>query len=293
MSPTGSTLPRRMLGRQLRELRISAGISAEYARDAIDVSKQTLWRIETGQPVRLHSLVIEGLCKLYGASEARIAILLNLVEETKRTGWWHAFNDTILEDFNLFVELEATAKRIASFQTTLLPGLLQTDEYRRALIWVRFAAMSGTAVERKIAAFRQRKSRLDNDSDLVRFDAVIDESALRRAIGGPSVMEGQLRHLLRVDERPHVSVRVVPLAAEAYAGLNVGSFVILDFPEHPIAHLTEPPIVYVQGFTGDLYLEKLDEVRQYRHEYADILRSALDQEGSRALIRKIAKEYAE
>jgi transcriptional regulator with XRE-family HTH domain len=293
VSPTGSTLPRRMLGRQLRELRISAGISAEYARDAIDVSKQTLWRIETGQPVRLHSLVIEGLCKLYGASEARTAILLNLVEETKRTGWWHAFNDTILEDFNLFVELEATAKRIASFQTTLLPGLLQTDEYRRALIWVRFAAMSGTAVERKIAAFRQRKSRLDNDSDLVRFDAVIDESALRRAIGGPSVMEGQLRHLLRVDERPHVSVRVVPLAAEAYAGLIVGSFVILDFPEHPIAHLTEPPIVYVQGFTGDLYLEKLDEVRQYRHEYADILRSALDQEGSRALIRKIAKEYAE
>lgn len=282
-----------MLGRQLRALRINAGISAEYARDAIDVSKQTLWRIETGQSVRLYPLVIEGLCKLYGASDERTAILLNLVEETKHTGWWHAFNDIILEDFNLFVELEATAKRIFSFQTTLLPGLLQTEEYRRALIWVRFAAMSGSEVERKIAAFRQRKSRLDNDSDPVRFEAVIDESALRRAIGGPSVMEGQLRHLLQVGERSHVSVRVVPLAAEAYEGLNVGSFVILDFPEHPIAHLTEPPIVYVQGFTGDLYLEKLDEVRRYRQAYADILRSALDQESSRSLIRNIAEEYAE
>ncbi|MGW5139468.1 helix-turn-helix domain-containing protein [Nocardia beijingensis] len=292
MSSTGSTLPRRMLGRQLRELRINAGISAEYARDAIDVSKQTLWRIETGQPVRLHPLVVEGLCKLYGASDERTAILLNLVEETKRTGWWHAFNDTILEDFNLFVELEATARRIASFQTTLLPGLLQTDEYRRALIWVRFAAISGTEVERKIAAFRQRKTRLDSDS-AVRFEAVIDESALRRAIGGPSVMEGQLRHLLQVAERPHISVRVVPLAAEAYAGLNVGSFVILDFPEHPVAHLTVPPVVYMQGFTGDLYLEKPDEVRQYRQAHAEILRSALDKESSRSLIRAIAEEYAE
>ncbi|MEU2088443.1 helix-turn-helix domain-containing protein [Nocardia beijingensis] len=292
MSSTGSTLPRRMLGRQLRALRINAGISAEYARDAIDVSKQTLWRIETGQPVRLHPLVVEGLCKLYGASEERTAILLNLVEETKRTGWWHAFNDTILEDFNLFVELEATARRIASFQTTLLPGLLQTDEYRRALIWVRFAAISGTEVERKIAAFRQRKARLDSDS-AVRFEAAIDESALRRAIGGPSVMEGQLRHLLQVAERPHISVRVVPLAAEAYAGLNVGSFVILDFPEHPVAHLTVPPVVYMQGFTGDLYLEKPDEVRQYRQAHAEILRSALDKESSRSLIRAIAEEYAE
>ncbi len=282
-----------MLGRQLRALRISAGISAEYARDAIDVSKQTLWRIETGQPVRLHPLLIEGMCKLYGATQARTTLLLNLAEEIKRPGWWHAFDDTILEDFNLFVELEATAKRIASFQTTLLPGLLQTDEYRRALIWVRFSAMAGTEVERKIAAFRHRKSRLDNDSDLLHFEAVIDESALRRAIGGPSIMEGQLRHLLRIGERSHVSVRVVPLAAEAYAGLNVGSFVMLDFPEHPIAHLAEPPVVYVQGFTGDLYLEKPDEVRQHRQAYADILRSALDQESSRALIRKIAEEYAE
>ncbi len=282
-----------MLGRQLRELRVKSGVSAEYARDAINVGKQTLWRIETGQPVRLNPLFIERLCKVYGASEERTAILLNLVEETKRSGWWHAFDDTILEDFNLFVELEATAKRIVSYQTNLLPGLLQTDEYRRALIWVRFPAMSGAEVERWIDAFKRRKSRLDNDPDQVRFESVIDEAALRRAVGGPSVMEDQLVHLLRVDEQPNVSVRVVPLAAEAYAGLNVGSFVMLDFPEHPTAHLTEPPVVYMQGFTGNLYLEKPDEVRQYRQAYADIMRSALDQERSRALIRKIAKEHAE
>ncbi|MFI2279888.1 helix-turn-helix domain-containing protein [Nocardia beijingensis] len=293
MSSTGSTLPRRMLGRQLRALRINAGISAEYARDAIDVSKQTLWRIETGQPVRLHPLVVEGLCKLYGASDERTAILLNLVEETKRTGWWHAFNDTILEDFNLFVELESTAERLVSYQTTLLPGLLQTDEYRRALIWVEFPTASGPEVERMIEVFRQRKSRLDSDSNPLRMEAVIDESALRRAIGGPSVMADQLWHLTRVVERQHISVRVVPLTAETYIGLGVGPFAMLEFPKHPTTHLAEPPVVYVQGFTGNLYLEKPEEIRQHRQAYADIQRSALDQERSRALIRKIAKEYAE
>ncbi|WP_280259772.1 helix-turn-helix domain-containing protein [Nocardia abscessus] len=292
MSPTGSTLPRRMLGRQLRELRVSAGISAEYARDAIDVSKQTLWRMETGQPVRLHPLVIEGLCKLYGASEERTAILLNLVEETKRTGWWHAYGDTIAGEFSLFVELEAVARRIVSYQTTLLPGLLQTDEYRRALIWVDLPAIPGQEVERRIEMFRQRKARLD-DSDPVLVEAVIDESALRRAIGGPSVMEQQLRYLMRVGESSHVSIRVIPLAAEAYSGLGAGSFVMLDFPKHPIAHLTEPPVVYIQELTGDLYLEKPEEIRRYRQTYADIQRSALNQERSRALIYRIAKEYAE
>ncbi|WP_039799443.1 helix-turn-helix domain-containing protein [Nocardia araoensis] len=293
MSSTGSSLPRRMLGRQLRELRIKSGVSAEYARDAIDVGKQTLWRMETGQPVRLHPLFIERLCQVYGASEERTAIMLNLVEETKRTGWWHAYGDTIAAEFSLFVELEAVAKRLVSYQTTLLPGLLQTDEYRRALIWVDLPSIPGPEVERRIEMFRQRKARVDNDSNPVLVDAVVDESALRRAIGGPSVMERQLRHLMTVGGRPNVSVRVVPLAAHAYAGLGAGSFVMLDFPKHPTAHLTEPPVVYMQGLTGDLYLEKPEEIRRYRQTYADIQRSALDQERSRTLIDQIAKEYAE
>ncbi|MGY1863526.1 helix-turn-helix domain-containing protein [Nocardia gipuzkoensis] len=293
MSPTGSTLPRRMLGRQLRELRIKSGVSAEYARDAINVGKQTLWRIETGQPVRLNPLFIERLCKVYGASEELTTALLELTEETKHTGWWHSFGDAIHQKFSLYVELEATAKHLFSYQTILLPGLLQTDEYRRALIWVEFPTMSGQEVERRIEIFRFRKARLDNDSDPVFLDAILDESALRRAVGGPSVMEGQLRHLLRVSEQPNVSVRVVPLASETYAGLSVGPYVMLDFPKHPTAHLTEPPVVYVQGFTGNLYLEKPEEIQQFRQASVELHRSALDQERSRSLIRKIAKEFGQ
>ncbi|MEU2252253.1 helix-turn-helix transcriptional regulator [Nocardia xishanensis] len=95
MTPTGSTLPRRMLARQLRMLREKSGVSAEFARDAIGVGKQTLWRMETGQPVRLNPLFIERLCQVYGAGDDVIRMMLGLTEEAGRTGWWHAYGDAI------------------------------------------------------------------------------------------------------------------------------------------------------------------------------------------------------
>ncbi len=282
-----------MLGRQLRELRIKSGVSAEAARKALDVGKQTLWRMETGQSVRLYPLFIERLCKLYKASDEQTAILLDLVEETKHTEWWYHYDDAIPKGFSHYVGLEAAARRVFSYQTTLLPGLLQTNEYRRALIWVDYPTMPGPEVERRIEVFTRRKARLDSDSDPLSLNVIIDESALRRPIGGRSVMGDQVAHLARVSEHSNISVLVVPLESEAYPGLRVGPFVMLEFPKHPTAHLTEPPIIYMQGFTGDLYLEKPEEVRGYRHAWADIERSALDEAHSRSLLRKIAKEYAE
>ncbi|MFR9767370.1 helix-turn-helix domain-containing protein [Nocardia sp. SC052] len=292
MSSTGSSLPRRMLGRQLRELRIESGVSAEYARDAIGVGKQTLWRMETGQPVRLNPLFIERLCRVYGASEDVTDMLLGLTEEASRTGWWHAYGDAIPAHFDLFVGLEAAAKQIFSYQTTLLPGLLQTAEYRRAMTWAEAPSMPTAEVERRIEMFLLRRARLTAAENPLRFEAVIDEGMLHRAIGGPAVMADQLGHLEKVGQIPNISVRIIPLNAEAYPGLAVGSFVLLDFPRHPTAHLTEPSVVYVQGHTGALYLEKSDEVRQYEQARVDLQRSALDESRSRDLIRKIAKEYA-
>ncbi|MGW4324539.1 helix-turn-helix domain-containing protein [Nocardia sp. NPDC004573] len=281
-----------MLGRQLRELRISSGVSAEYARDAIGVGKQTLWRMETGQPVRLNPLFVERLCKVYGASDELTSVLLGLTAEASRSGWWHAYGDTIPAHFDLFVGLEAAANRIFSYQTTLLPGLLQTAEYRRAMTWVGAPSMPTAEVERRIEVFLLRQARLTATENPLRFDAVIDEAMLHRAIGGAAVMADQLGHLAEVGQLPNISVRVVPLGAEAYFGLAVGAFVLLDFPRHPTAHLTEPSVVYVQGHTGALYLEKSDEVRQYERARADLQRSALDESRSRDLIREIAKEYA-
>ncbi|QBS43762.1 helix-turn-helix transcriptional regulator [Nocardia sp. CS682] len=292
MTPTGSTLPRRMLARQLRELRENSGVSAEIARLAIGVGKQTLWRMETGQPVRLNPLFIQRLCEVYGAPEDVTTMLLGLAEESHRTGWWHAYGDAVPKQFDLFIGLEEAAKRVASYQTVLLPGLLQTDEYRRAMIWLKSPMMPTTEVERRIEMFNRRKARLTDSAEPLTLDAVVDEAALRRAIGGPAVMMGQLKYLATAGELPNVSVRVIPLSAEAYGALNVGPFVLLEFPRHPTAHLTEPPVVYIQAYTCALYLEKTDEVQQYQQAYADLQCSALDEARSRSLIHKIAKESA-
>ena len=218
-------------------------------------------------------------------------MMLGLTAETQKTGWWHSTHDSIPKKISLFVGLEAVAKHLISYQSTLLPGVLQTEEYRRALIWVDFPTMPGAEVERRIEWFTQRKARLCGRASTLAIDAVIDEGALRRAIGGPAVMSTQIQHLIEIGTRDNVSVRIVPFEASAYAGLQAGPFVILDFPNHPTARLSEPPIVYVQGFTGDLYLEKPYEVDRYRQVYAGIERSALDESRSRALLRRIAEEY--
>ncbi|MFI6165254.1 helix-turn-helix domain-containing protein [Nocardia sp. NPDC051052] len=292
VTPTGSTLPRRMLARQLRELRENSGVSAEFARQAIGVGKQTLWRMETGQPVRLNPLFIERLCAVYDAREDVTRTLLGLAEESHRTGWWRAYGNAIPKHFDVFVGLAEAARRIISYQTVLLPGLLQTDAYRRAMTRVESPAMTTPEVELRVELFNRRKARLTDADNPLTVEAIMDECVLRRAIGGPAVMADQLAHLARIGELPNVSVRVIPLAAAAYAGLAVGPFVLLEFPPHPTAHLTEPPIVYLQNHTSARYLDKTEEVQQYQQTHADLQRSALDEPHTRTLIRKLAKDYA-
>ncbi|MFG1793963.1 helix-turn-helix domain-containing protein [Nocardia sp. NPDC049149] len=285
-------LARRMLARQLRELRENSGVSAETARKRIGVAKQTLWRMETGQPVRLNPLFIEQLCAMYGASEGVTGILLELTEEARAKGWWHEFGDVIPKSCEMFIGLEDAAKRITSYQTTLLPGLLQTEEYHRALIWLTAPMMPVAEVERRIEMLNCRKARLYEPVHPRSLHAVIDEAALRRAVGGRTVMAEQMNYLADLGELPHVCVQVVPLSVEAYAGLVVGPFELLEFPRHRTARLTEPPVVHLQGYTGAAYLEKIDEVQRYQQAYAELQRSSLDEPHSRRLLRKIAKESA-
>ncbi|MEU6563348.1 helix-turn-helix domain-containing protein [Nocardia nova] len=289
---TGSTLPRRLLAKQLRELRAKAGVSAEVARNEIGVSKQTLWRMENGLPVKLNPLFIRRLCEIYNVAPERNRVLLTLAEEAKAKGWWHAFDDALPKAFGLFVGLEDAAHHIVSYQTTFLPGLLHTPDYRRALIWTEYPNMPTDEVEQAVEIATQRQARLSNIENPVTMEVLIDESVLRRVTGSPAVMADQLGHLAEVAELPNVSVRVVPSSAGTYRGLMVGTFVLLEFPPHPTAYLTEPPVVYVQGFTGDLYLEKPDEVALYRGACTDVKRVALGDAESRALVLELVEEYA-
>ncbi|MFD0363394.1 helix-turn-helix domain-containing protein [Nocardia sp. GCM10030253] len=287
---TGSTLPRRILARLLRERREAAGIAAETARKAIGVSKQTFWRMETGQPTRINPLFITHLAQMYDVDDRTTDVLLGLTEESQGKGWWHAYGDTIPKHFDLYVGLEDAAKRFSAYQVTLLPGLLQTPEYRRQMIWTEIPAMATSEVERRIEIHTRRQARLASKTNPLTVNVLLDEAVLRRVAGSPQIMSDQLRHLVEADHLPNVSVRVVPLAAGLHKGASVGSFILLEFPRHPTAKLTEPPVIYVQGFTGALYLEKPDEVDRYRDAYADVQRVALDEKASRNLILEISEE---
>ncbi len=292
MGSTGSTLPRRMLGRALKRLREGAGVPPKVAAQAIRVSVQTLWRIETGQQgPKLKEVYVQALCQLYAAASDEVKVLVGLVELAEQTNWWHPYDDAFPGDFALFIGLEEFARQLTTFQLTLMPGLLQTADYRRAGVWALQPQASPTEVERNVELTIRRQARLRRDSQNFTLDVLLCESSLRYPIGGPAVMGRQLRHLEESSHLPNVSIRVVPLSAGMHIGLQIGSFVLLEFPEHPTVYLSEPPVVYVDGYTGALYLERETEIRQYCSGLAGIRRVALDEGKSRELVAQIAREY--
>ncbi|MFI5719653.1 helix-turn-helix domain-containing protein [Nocardia sp. NPDC051750] len=290
----GSTLPKRALGRELRRLRERRGTSQAAAARAIEVSPQTIGRMEDGHASRPTTLQVNGLCDLYQASDEERRFLLDLLRElrvAKQTGgtWWRAFADEIPADFNHFLALEAAASRITSWQVTLLPGLLQTPDYRRALTWSAHPNRSSADIERRIDLATQRQDRLSDNT--FHMEVLLSEAVLRHGIGGYGVMADQLLHLLELSELPNISIRVVPFMSRSQLGLIVRSFAYLQFPVPSNTRISEPPVVYVEGYTGSLYLERDPEIAQYAQAIHGIRRVSLDEDESRKLVSGLVKEY--
>jgi hypothetical protein len=144
-------------------------------------------------------------------------------------------------------------------------------------------------VERRVEmAVRRQECLQDKDFEV---DLYLSEAVLHHQVGGPSVMERQCCHLMTVGEMPNVSVRVIPHSVGSHMGLHVGAFVLLEFDSLPASGLVEPPVVYVEGYTGDLYLERDTEIDPYRHALEHIRHVALNQDESRTLMGRIAREY--
>ncbi|WP_327070486.1 helix-turn-helix domain-containing protein [Kitasatospora sp. NBC_01250] len=290
--PTGSTVPRRQLGRNLRDLRNQARMTVRAAARRLEWSEAKMWRIETGQ-TSLRSLDVEAMCKVYGAPGQLTEALMALAKETKARGWWHAYGDVIPEGFDLFIGLEEAASRIDWYESELVPGLLQTEEYARTVIRAGKPDEDDEEVERRVRLRTARQVLLTRVTEPLTFDAVINEAVLRRPIGGPSVMSGQLERLLIVSELPNVTIKVVPFSAGFHLGVLSGSFGVLRFPLDGNGAETEPPTVYADGFTGDLYLDKPHEVERYDAAFKSIRAAALDEQASRHLISEVAGSYGQ
>jgi transcriptional regulator with XRE-family HTH domain len=290
---TGSTVPRRQLGRFLRQLREEAQITVKVAAEELEWSAPKIWRIESGA-TSMRALDVEAMCRVYGASAHVTEALKGLARETKAKGWWHSFGEAIPEWFELYVGLEAAAGRLREYGPELVPGLLQTESYTAEVFRVGNPDISEDKIKQGVAVRVERQAILTRARPTPpALDVVINEATLRRPIRDLAAMADQLNHITKISELPNVSVRVLPLSAGLHRAAMVGGmFIILDFTGNGETRNPEPSTVYSDGLTGALYLDKPQEVAAYNKVWSSLISSCLDQRNSRKLISAIAKEYA-
>ncbi|MFE3055954.1 helix-turn-helix domain-containing protein [Nocardia sp. NPDC059239] len=287
-----STLPRRQLGRFLREARDSRGFSMDRAARLVELSKTALHRIETGGVKKLRIRDIRALCELYEVTPADTDRAVELAKQAQVTSWYTAFGGLYSDTtFNMFVGLAASAQRLITYHE-IVPGLLQTADYARALISAFYVESSREDIECRVELRLKRQTIITRKTDPVKLELLLHESALHRMIGGPRVMAAQLQHMAEIGKLPNISLRVQPFASGCSRGLLHGPFVILEFGQDAKSRPIEPPLVYLEGAgKPDIYMENNDDVRRY-HEIASAIReTALDETATRDLLRRVARSH--
>lgn len=286
---SGSTVPRRQLGRYLRDLRGNARLTVKAAAQALEWSEAKIWRIETGQ-TSMRSLDVEQMCRTYGAQGDITEALMGLAKETKGRGWWHAYGDVIPEGFDLYIGLEEAASSLRWYEAELVPGLLQTEEYARTLIKADNPGVGDDEIERRVHVRIARQALLTRVTAAPQVEIMLNEAVLCRPVGDGGIMRRQLERLVEAGEYGNVSVRVVPFSVGLHHGLMSGPFVILRFPLNGEGRETEPPTVYVDGYTGALYLDKPGEIERYDQAFKEIHDSSFNERDSKDRLQRAARE---
>ncbi|MGC4867251.1 helix-turn-helix domain-containing protein [Micromonospora sp. DT53] len=285
----GSTVPRRQLGRALRDLRTEAGATLDAVAEALECSRQKVWRIESGLG-SVRGVDVRAMCELYGATGDLTRALTSLAGETRAKGWWHAYGDAVPEWFELYVGLESAASKLRFYKNSLVPGILQSRDYARGIYRIDQPDMGDDDRERAVELRLQRQSLLTRRLPKApQVQVVLCESVLLRPVGGPETMADQLHNLLRLTRLPNISIRVLPLIAGPHHGTVAGEFVLLDFPLGNRS-TPEPPLVYSEAITGALYLDRPNEFATYEKVWSGLLSLALDEGQSFQLINKIIGE---
>ncbi len=280
---SGSVVRRILLGSQLRRLRESKGVTREDAGYSIRASESKISRMELGR-VSFKERDVADLLTLYGVTDQTDRdALLALAREANVAGWWHSYGDVLPGWFQTYVGLEESASHILTFEVQFIHGLLQTDDYARAVVRLGQPNASDDEVERRVD-LRMRRQKILTGERPPHLVVVQDEAALRRPFGGPEVMRGQTRRLLELSEHPEVSLHVVPFEFGGHAA-ECGAFTMLRFPESDL-----PDVVYLEQLTSALYLDKRDEVAQYARLMDRLRTEGLTQAGTRDLLRTILRE---
>ena len=277
MASASPTVRRRELGARLRALRTAAGMTVDDVAARMEVSPAKISRLETG--ARGVSVAdVRFLCELFEVSTEERDRLLNLTRESRRRSWWQEYG--LPESVATYIGLEDAAVSIHQYETSLVPPLLQTEEYARALTSGAAPDASDEQAEQLVQARLTRQALLDADR-APELWAVVDEAALHRLVGGPEVMRAQLAALIERSRRPRITVQVVTLEAGAHPGMD-SAFVLLHLEE-----VTD--VVYVEGLVGQFYLQSPTDLARYRRAFDQLRAVALGPRETRDRIAAIAR----
>ena len=249
-------MQRLLVGAKLRRLRTDMGLSREEAAQAIRASEWKIHRLENGQ-VGFKERDLVDLLERYEVTDPdEVDEILTLAREANTPGWWQHYGDVLPAWFRTYVDLESAATLIRTYEGQFVPGLLQTDDYMRAVVHGAHLDESSEEVGRRVRLRMARQTLLTREHP-PRLWAVVDEAALRRPVGGREVMRGQLERLLDATKLPNVTLQILPFGAGAHSAM-VGAFSILRFGDQQL-----PDVVYLEHLTSALYLDKRDEVERY------------------------------
>ena len=274
------TVRRRRLALELRRLREAARLTCEEVAERMECSASKISRVETGR-VTVSPRDVRDMLEIYEVPEDQRDGLVQLARDSRQKGWWHAYADTVQAHYGTYLGLESAASEIRIFRVNHVPGLLQTEDYGRALIG-QTAGRSHAEDHRRleILSERQRQSK----TTAPRVWVVMDEAALRRQVGGPEVMRAQLEHLRDLRSAPNFFLQVVPFGGEAQACMD-SPFTILGFPDR-----ADPNVVCLRYPTGVLWVEDLAEVDRYHLFFHHLQAAALSFDDSVSLMTSVLKD---
>jgi transcriptional regulator with XRE-family HTH domain len=274
------TVRHRRLAAELRRLRESAGLTQEDVSERTGKDRSTLYRLENAQQRPQRSTLIQ-LLDLYGTDQERRTELLTLLREAGQRGWMQLDRSDLREIYADYISFESEARSVSDYESLFIPGLLQTEDYARAVIRGALPQATEEQVESRVAARMERQALLTRDNPLQLW-AIMDEAAARRIVGGPAVMREQLARLRDTAALPNVTVQVIPYDAGAHPGMP-GSFIVLEFPDP-----ADQSLVYIDSMAGDLFLDAGMEVRRYILTFGHLRAAALRPDESVTLLAAIA-----
>jgi len=276
------TVRRRRLALELRRLREATRLTCEEVAEHLECSASKISRVETGR-VSVSPRDVRDMLALYGVPEDQRESLVQLARDSRQKGWWQAYSDTIQPQFAAFIGLESAASEIRNYEVSLIPALLQTPDYARAVITAGMVSGKAADIDRSVQLRMARQPTLTRH-DPPKLWAVLDEAALRRRVGGASLMRLQLEHLQEAGQQPNVAIQVIPFGGGAHPAMG-RPFIVLCFPER-----IDPDVVYLEELTRAIYLEDVAEVDKYNMFFNHLRATALSFDESAALIVSALKE---